>query len=176
MVRPKAGQLDSADEGDDLSADVALVRLEGPSPRPSHPLVLEPPAQVRGELDSLRAWIASSFDIPDELVQGALRLLPGGKPTLALLASAAGVRMVADVHDELPGAPLPHVSPHECLLRPRLDAGTVERERHGRRISAPLSDPGRGDTRVLPTRLPTWKALRFEWQGGEQRWQKQKRK
>jgi hypothetical protein len=116
VVRPQPGELDAADEGDDLTPDVTLVRLERAGSRPSNPLVLEPPAEVRGQLDPFRAGIASAFHMSDELVQSALRLLPGGETALALLASTAGEWVRADVDDERPGAPLPDVSSHGGLL------------------------------------------------------------
>jgi hypothetical protein len=58
--RPYLGELKPADDRDDLSADVALVR-DGPGADPSHPLIVEPPDQVRGEADPLRAPVASTY-------------------------------------------------------------------------------------------------------------------
>src|SRR6266511_6199554 len=80
VARTQVGEIDAADEGDDLPADEALVRLKRPSPRPSDPLVLEPSAQVRGQLDPLGTGVAAGFEVADVLVPCALRLSLGGEP------------------------------------------------------------------------------------------------
>ncbi len=83
------GELQSADYRDDLPADVALVPVKRPGPRPSNSLVVEPPVEIDRLTDSLRRWVACSYDLPNELVKSAFRLALGGEAALALLASAA---------------------------------------------------------------------------------------
>jgi len=73
----------------DLPADVALVCVQGPGADPSSLPVREPADQVGGEADPIGAWIAASFDVPVELMEGALRILLGGEAALAFLASPA---------------------------------------------------------------------------------------
>jgi hypothetical protein len=109
-----------ADDRHDLPADVSLVSVKSPGTDPSSALAFKPAHQVVGQGDSLGTGIASSFDEADDLVQGALRLSLGGKAALALLASATGDRVAADVDDELPRAALPDVSPHWTALLWRL--------------------------------------------------------
>lgn len=102
MAWPHLGDLEAADEGDYLPADVALVGLEGSRADPSGPLVLDPAAQVRGQPDAPGEGSASSFHEADELAERALRLLLRGEAALTLLSSLAADGMGADVDDESP--------------------------------------------------------------------------
>jgi hypothetical protein len=90
----------------------------------------------------------------DELVQGALGVLLGREAALALLAAPAGDRMPADVHDELPRAPLPDVSLHcwpplPARCREQLTAKTGGWRAGGFRIRCSHREPGR--RQPLPT-------------------------
>src|SRR6266511_2423663 len=156
VAGPDLRQFEPADDRHDLPADVALVPVQGARADPPSPLVLEPAMEVVGQADPLRAGVSSSFDVPDELVQGALRLPPRGEAAFALLATSAGDRVGPDVDDELPRAALTDVSSHGGLLL-RLDGRTIGpkgRGAEGRRISHPLSAPGPAETDPSLRRRP----------------------
>ena len=81
-----AGDLETSDEGRDLSADVALVRLQSQRPNPSGALICDPSRQVVSEPDPLGTGISPSFEVSDEFPQRAFRLFLRREPALALLA------------------------------------------------------------------------------------------